>query len=71
MSQIVIYLNDEGLIERISGMENLKEFGGHRKLKVLQGIRNKFEREILSTITRFGDRGTLIKSENRLNPMPD
>ena len=71
MIQIVIHLNEEGLIERISGMEHLKEFGGYRRVKVLQSIRNKFEREIFAAITRFGHDTPLMKCENTPNPVPD
>jgi hypothetical protein len=71
MIQIVIHVNNEGLIERISGMEHLKEFGGYRRVKVLQSIRNKFERELFATITRFRHDTPLMKYENTLNPIPD
>lgn len=71
MLQIVIHLNKEGLIERISGMEQLKELSGYKKLKVLQGIRNKFEREIFSIMARLKPDSSSAKDEKSLRPISD
>ena len=42
----------EQLIERIAGVEFLNEMKPISKLKVLQTMRSKIEREILSTLLR-------------------
>ncbi len=50
MNLTFIIDNEELLIERVSGMENLNKLKPINKLKILETIRNKLEREILSMI---------------------
>ncbi len=50
MNLTFIIDNEELLIERVSGMENLNKLKPINKLKILETIRNKIEREILSMI---------------------
>lgn len=49
---ITFHINEESLIERVSGLEHLNKLKPVRKLKALQGMRNKTERLIFETIMR-------------------
>ncbi len=54
--KISFYVGDDGLIHTVSGLETLKELGIYKRLKILQCLRNKIEREIMGLMIKNADK---------------
>jgi hypothetical protein len=58
MIELVFRLNSEGVIERVSGMEMLKSQRNKVRLRALQSIRSKMEKEILYFVMKLNSTET-------------